>query len=284
MLVRDLASMGSNRWRREGSSFLLHGPLGSRAVVSGPEASGVVETLRSSGPKALQVFTALVELWSLDTGGEDPEAPASRSVSELAAWMDGGGGAAPARERARVAEAVGALARTRFLEGPPSLRAGHPPGPPVEIQSQSPDDHNGPLVFRPGPGWVRDFRGRTHRVAKLPRGFLSMHARNQRYQILLSFYLSIMLRVNRKHGFFYAVNLRTLLEGAGIPIPARNVSRFISAIYGALAEVPGVRCKAPRFSWYSAEELLAAKLAFWLDHDMTLAYRPSANGGLQRAF
>lgn len=111
-----------------------------------------------------------------------------------------------------------------------------------------------------------------HRVALLPRAFLDLHPRNDRYKILLSWYLAIMLRVNRKNGFHYRVNLRTLLEGSGIRIPDRNVGRFLAAVYRALGDIPGVGCRGPAFALYDPGYLLASKFDFWVRPELLAAY------------
>jgi hypothetical protein len=77
--------------------------------------------------------------------------------------------------------------------------------------------------------------------------------------------VAIMLRVNRKHGFRYRVGLRTLLEGAGIGVPDRNVSRFLAAILRALEDIPDVRVRAPAFALYDPAGVLDSMVDVWLE-------------------
>jgi hypothetical protein len=131
---------------------------------------------------------------------------------------------------------------------------------------------SGLVAFSPGPAWVKGLVGSGYRVARLPRSFLGLHARNDRYRILLSWYLAIMLRVNRKHGFRYRVGLGTLLEGAGIEVPDRNVSRFLAAIYRALEDIPGVHVRAPELTMYDPGGMLASMVDVSLDPALLLDY------------
>lgn len=283
MLVRDLAAVCSGRWSKLGDAYILDGPKGSKAVVEGSKAASVVQTLSWAGPKTLQVFATLVELWRLDTGGRDPDVPAHRSIADIAAWMQRENGVPSARDRENVAATVAALANLQFVVGPAArTMRKDPPGPPIRLSDPLLDDHPGP-VFAPGAEWVRALRGPGIQVAKLPRAVLGMHARNERYKILLSFYLAIMLRVNRKYGYHYRVNLRTLLDGAGIPIPDRNVSRFISAIYNAFDEMPSIRWKGPAYALYAAEEILDSKFTFSPSHELIVAYGDGNGLGVQKS-
>jgi len=162
----------------------------------------------------------------------------------------------------------------RFVSGP---AAGGPgasePGPPIHLA-----EGDGPRIA-PSPAWVREFARRDRPIAKLPGSFLRLHAKNDRYTILLAWHLAIMLRVNRKHGFCYRVRLGTLLEGAGIAVPARNVGRFLAAIYRALEALPGIRVQGPAHRLYAADRLLGSKFSFTPARDLLLAYLPPAPEG-----
>jgi hypothetical protein len=263
MLVRDLAAVCGDGWSPAGSGHAMTAPKGSRVVVSGPDSGDVVGLLRSAGPKVLQVFALALDLWSSDTGGRDPSVPAVRRVEDfsrgLAAGSHGG------RDRERIRSVLEALGRVQF-EGPPGVRLpGGDPGPPIRLHAVHEAAGPGLVAFGPGPAWVRGLVGSGHRVAKVPRSFLGLHARNDRYRILLTWYLAIMLRVNRKHGFRYRVGLRTLLEGAGIAVPDRNVSRFLTAIHRAFEEIPGVRVRAPALSMYDPAGMLATMVDVSVD-------------------
>ncbi|MGH9199013.1 MAG: hypothetical protein ACRD1T_25205, partial [Acidimicrobiia bacterium] len=67
MLARDLAAFGSERWTRVDGGYLLRAPKGSVAVVDAHDADAVVQTLRTAGPKCLQVFAAALSLRSNGT-------------------------------------------------------------------------------------------------------------------------------------------------------------------------------------------------------------------------
>lgn len=273
MLVRDLAAVSGRRWKELDGALVFDGPKGSRAMIDGPEAGCIVETLRTAGPKIVQVFAAVLELWKLDTGGRDPNTSTRRSIADIATWMQGKKGDSSARDRDHVAATVAALTALRFIVGP-STRAARsdPPGAPIRLSDRLTVDHFAPVTFAPGAEWVRPLRGPGMQVAKLPRPVLKMHARNERYKILLSYYLSIMLRVNRKYGYHYRVNLRTLLEGAGILVPCRNVGRFIAAVYHAFDEMPAIRWTGPEYALYSSEEILDSKFSFSPSHELVIAY------------
>ena len=260
MLLRDLAAVCGDRWVPAPSGHVLVAPKGSRIVVRGPDAGEVVAVLRSAGPKVLQVFALALDLWAAGTGGRDPTVSTVRRMSDfsraLAAGAHGG------RDHEALRSLLDALGRVR-LESGPEMRP---------CRSGNGDDPGPPLRLHPAPAWVRGLAGSGYRVARLPRSFLGLHARNDRYRILLSWYLAIMLRVNRKHGFRYRVGLRTLLEGAGIGVPDRNVSRFLAAILRALDDIPGVRVRAPAFAMYDPAGMLGSMVDVWLDPALIADY------------
>lgn len=262
MLARDLAAVCGERWIRRREGYLLTAPKGSMAVVEGEDADHVVAVLRAAGPKSLQLFAATLAAWS--TRGEV-------EVAELGAVLgteDGRRGRWSVEDVLRLTRS---LARVRFVSGPGTGGTGDSePGPPIHLE-----ERDRPRVA-PSPAWVREFARRDLRIAKLPGSFLRLHAKNDRYAILLGWHLAIMLRVNRKHGYRYRVRLGTLLEGAGIPVPARNVGRFLAAIYRALEVLPGIRAQGPAHRLYASDRLLGSMFAFAPTQDLLLAYLPPA--------
>jgi hypothetical protein len=272
MLMRDLAAACCGRWREERGSFSLSAPLGSQVVISDERAREIVGTLSAFGPKALQAFTVAIELWWEQTKGVDPGGVVVQPLRRIARGLDGGrAGPCSSRLLAEVKSTFEALAALRFLSAPAAARgSGAPPGAPlVLVDVPHPTD----ICYRPGPPWVRELSGPVQRVAKLPRSFLSWHAKNDRYKILLSWYLAIMLRVNRKYGWHYRVTLRTLLQGAGIQIPTRNVTRFLSAIYRSLDALPDIGYSGPPLTSYSADAILSSKFEFWAEPALLVASR-----------
>jgi hypothetical protein len=277
MLLRDLAAVCGDAWVPTPAGHVVVAPKGSRIVVDGPDACEVVAVLRSAGPKVLQVFALALDLWAAGTGGRDPAVPSIRSVGDFSRALTAGAHAG--RDHEAVRSLLDALGRVRFEGGPlgrgprregagPGSAAGDDPGAPLRLHPApppSPGAGSELIAFSPGPAWVRGLVGSGYRVARLPRSFLGLHARNDRYRILLAWYLAIMLRVNRKHGFRYRVGLRMLLEGAGIGVPDRNVSRFLAAIYRALEDIPDVRVHAPPLSMYDPFGMLAAMVEVSLE-------------------
>lgn len=288
MLLRDLAAVCGDAWSPAPAGHVLTAPKGSRVVVPGPDSREVVALLRSAGPKVLQVFALALDLWSAGTGGRNPAVPSVRRVSEFSRAL--AAGAHWGRDQEGIRSLLEALARVRFEDGPDvgvvgrGGRAGRgareqrasrgegDPGPPLRLHPAPQGAGPGVVAFSPGPAWVRGLTGSAYQVARLPRSFLCLHARNDRYRILLSWYLAIMLRVNRKHGFRYRVGLRTLLEGAGIAVPDRNVSRFLAAIYRAFDQIPGVRVRAPALAMYDPAGMLASMVDFSLDPALLTSY------------
>lgn len=288
MLVRDLAAVCGDGWvplppggddsAGEGGrgGHVLIAPKGSRIVVPGPDSAEVVAALRSAGPKVLQVFALALDLWVQGAGGRDPAVASVRRVTEFSRALTAGphGG----RDHESIRGLLDALGRIRFETGPGAggLRSGDSasgaPGPPLRLHTAPPEGGSGLVAFSPGPAWVKGLVGSGYRVARLPRSFLGLHARNDRYVILLSWYLAIMLRVNRKHGFRYRVGLRTLLEGAGIEVPGRNVSRFLAAIYRALEDLPAIRVRAPALTMYDPPGMLASMIDVSIDPVLLVDY------------
>ncbi len=270
MLVRDLAALASNRWLRDGRAFRLEAPKGSTAVVEGPDAEEVRALLRAAGPKALQAFVVIVDLWKRPTGERTQPPFAGASAAEIGARMG-------ARNNKLLERFIEALTRVHFVSGPSGGRRSAEPGPPIRLHGGA--TGSSPR-FGPGPVWIHELTGARRQAARLPSSFLLLHGRNDRYKILLSWYLAIMLRVNRKHGFHYRVGLRNFLEGAGIDVPERNVSRFLAAIYRALADLPGIDFTGPKLTLYSPEDILSGKFDFWIDPLLLAAYcRADAGDG-----
>ncbi|HEY8202308.1 MAG TPA: hypothetical protein VII47_13270 [Actinomycetota bacterium] len=279
MLLRDLAAVCGDAWAPAPEGHALVAPKGSRIVAPGPDSGEVVAVLRSAGPKVLQVFALALDLWAAGTGGRNPSIASVCRVGDfsqaLAAGPHGG------RDHDAIRSLLEVLGRVRFECSPQTRQYrsgnGEDPGPPLRLHPAPPGAQSesksgsgsgsgsGLVAFSPGPAWVRGLAGSGYRVARLPRSFLGLHARNDRYRILLSWYVAIMLRVNRKHGFRYRVGLRTLLEGAGIGVPDRNVSRFLAAILRALEDIPDVRVRAPAFALYDPAGVLDSMVDVWLE-------------------
>lgn len=259
MLVRDLASVSSDRWVRENGSFTLKAPKGSTALVEGPDAEEVLWILQAAGPKTLQAFVAIVDLWKAQTSGAKF---AGVSPAEIGTRLG-------ARNHKLLEPVIDALARVHFVSGPSTARYSVEPGPPIRLH---PGAGGSSRRFAPGQAWIHELTGARRQAARLPASFLSLHGKNDRYKILLSWYLAIMLRVNRKHGFHYRVGLRNVLEGAGIDVPGRNVSRFLAAIYRALTDLPGINFAGPALTLYSPEDILSRKFDFWIDPLLLSAY------------
>jgi hypothetical protein len=273
MLLRDLAAVCGEGWSPAAHGHTLTAPKGSHVVVRGPSSGDVVAVLRAAGPKTLQVFAVSLELWA--GGGGRGEQAVVCPLTDFSRALSAAPG--PGRDADGVLGILEALAAVRFDSGP-GLRTGDgPPGPPIVLGTPAAAAGPGMVAFRPGAAWARGLSGASYRVARLPRAFLTFHARNDRYRILLTWYLAIMLRVNRKHGFHYRVHLRTLLEGAGIAIPDRNVSRFLAAIYRALDSLPGVHVRAPAFAMYDPARLLDAKLDVSVDPALIPAFAGAAS-------
>lgn len=255
MLLRDLPSVTTDRWVRTEDGCVLHAPQGSTALVRGSDPEAVVDLLKAAGPKVLQVVAALIDLYGRGRGGGVSVDHIKRSLG--------------LRDPRRIEQIALALTRVDFLTGPVSARSRCEPGPPLRLF-----DRSDASTFVPGDVWLNGLTGARRQAAYLPASFLTLHSKNDRYEILLSWYLTIMLRVNRKHGFHYRVGLRNLLEGAGIDIPARNVSRFLAAIYRAIADLPGVGCAGPSLTLYSPEDVLRSKFEFWIEGSLLPVYRP----------
>lgn len=250
MLARDLACLGSDRWLQVDDRWVLRAPQGSVAAIEGADPSEVARTLLSAGPKILQVFAAATALRS--TGIEDFCARhlclPGHGTGDLVALLE-------------------AMSNVRFLAGPSSRRRSYEPG--LLLHSRY---HGRELRFSVSEEWLRELTGRERRIARLPASFLALHAKNDRYTILLAWHLAIMLRVNRKYGFHYRVRLRTLLDGAGIDVPHRNIGRFLAAIYRSLQAIPGVNASGPLHTLYASEEILSAKFSFVASPEMVAAY------------
>jgi hypothetical protein len=276
MLMRDLAAVCCADWKEGRGSYLLSAPMGSEAVICSPHAQEIVATLSAVGPKALQAFAVAVELWQEDAKDRHPDVLTVQPLRRIASGLDGrGSGRCSSRLLSEIRSVLEALTTVSLLSAPPSARnGGTRPGPPLVIgDSDCPPVAAEGIAYRPGFLWVRELMGPSPRVAKLPRSFLTLHAKNDRFKILLSWYLAIMLRVNRKYGWHYRVMLRKLLEGAGIGIPRRNVTRFLSAIYRSLETLPGVGFSGPALTLYSAEEILASRFDFWAEPELLVACR-----------
>lgn len=263
MLVRDLPSVATGDWTPHRSGLILVAPKGSTAFIQTP-GEHVPDTLHRAGPKVLQIFAVLIQRWRAQAPARRPDAPLQVSTGSIAA--DILRGRVSSRERQEVAAIIDCLSRISFLSGPSGHR--NTPDPPIRLHGGDDDT----LTVSLGASWVRELCGTGSRAAKLPLRALSLHARNDRYTILLAWYLSIMLRVNRKHGFRYRASLARVLEGAGIQVPDRNVGRFLRAIYHALDAVPGVRWAGPSHTLYASSELLDAKFTFATEPELLLAY------------
>ena len=273
MLARELAAVCCGRWTEAPGSYRCSSPFGSEAVVHGPDAAVIVRSLSALGPKALQVFAVAIELWREETSGRDAEVAVHESVGRIAGRLDGlGAGKGSPRLHSEVGKALDALGSITFTSAPRSARfGGSRPGSPLVVSEHGASSEGNPVVYCPGAPWARELTGRSPRVAVLPRSFLALHAKNERYKILISWYLAIMLRVNRKYGWHYRVTLKTLLQGAGIDIPRRNVSRFLAAIYRSLVELPGIGFSGPPLTLYSGPEILASRFDFWAEPELLLA-------------
>lgn len=292
MLARDLAAVPCAVWVSRGRGFAAKLPQGSVAVVEGSDADRTLTTLRAAGPKILQLYAILLDAWQADESVPDPDRLWKRVASSLAAGA-GSRSSAAAGEMERAQRIVRAMTSLDFVSGPASRRSAEPePGPPVVIDGAG----GSALCIRPGEMWVRRMRGPSPQIAKLPRSFLSLHAKNDRYAILLSWYLSIMVRVNRKYGFSYHVKLRTLLEGLGIPVPRRNPSRFLAAVLRGLETAPGFVSIGPAglatssrdMLAYSSPEILSSIFVFRPDPALFAALAvpvlaPGSNGEAERA-
>jgi hypothetical protein len=251
MLLRDFGALCGGGWEPSGGGYVFTAPKGSVAVLDGPDADEVLAVLRDAGAKVLQAYALALEAWSRRAGGR-PERSVRCGAEELARLGRPELEGAPARrEASEIRDILRALARVKFVSAP----GGRPsPGAPLRLGER--DGPHRDLAFAPGPAWVADLASRAPRRALLPWSFFRLHAKNDRYVIMLAWHLAIMLRVNRKYGYSYHVRLGTLLRGAGIAVPARNTSRFIAAVYRALHAVPGVVISARPFTLYSAETLL----------------------------
>ncbi len=268
MLVRDLGALCASTWSTDGNALVARLPKGSVAVVEGQDAADIAAALSASGPKLLQVFASALDAWQKHCA-QKPDGFCEAGLDELSDPIAAGNGRAAHRREAESFERLlRLLARVRFVSAPAG--AHHPePGPPILLRRTS---RPGALSFRPGEAWVRELFGPSPRIAKLPRSFLGLHARNDRYAILLGWYLTIMLRVNKKYGLSYHVRLRTMLEGAGIRLPERNLGRFLGAVYRGLERTPGVLASGPPYLLYAAHELLSAVFGFRPDEDLLRAY------------
>lgn len=250
MLARDFGVLGSERWSEVDGRFVLTAPKGSVAVIESEDASLVVELLRASGPKTLQLLASALALRSRGV--------CSYKAADLTLSY---------REDATAL--LDALTRVRFVTFPSSRR--HPRLEPLSPMRSAVETGDGGR-FALSEEWLGELGSRERRVAKLPCSFLGLHAKNHRYTLLLAWHLAIMLRVNRKYGFHYRVTLRMLLEGAGIDPPSRNVGRFLAAIYRSLGELPGIRFSGPSHSLYSGRELLDSKFSFTASPMLVAAY------------
>lgn len=255
MLARDLAAFGSERWTPVERGYLLRAPKGSVAVVDSQDADEVVIALRTAGPKCLQVFAAALALRSIGT----------REFSAVDLYLSRHGSG-------DLSFLLRAMSRVQVLSGPAPRRGARvEPGSPLRQLN----GNSSAGLFALSDEWLVEFSAKDCRVAKLPASFLELHAKNDRYTILLAWHLAIMLRVNRKYGYHYRVTLRTLLEGAGIDVPRRNVGRFLAAIYRSLEAIPGVRVSAPLHTLYACGEILDSKFSFSATPELVAAYATS---------
>lgn len=258
MLARDLASVGLEAWVSRGSSMHLTAPKGSVVLVHDGQAPAIVERLRSSTPRALQILVMMS--WLKERGHCEP------TPTEIAAGI--GAGATRGVATSEVARTLEDLCHLEFLSGPVSEASDRQvPGPPVVALPGG--------RYQLAETWTALMTGRRQQVAKIPERFLAMHAKNDRYQILIAWHLSIMLRINRKHGYYYRVSLRKLLHGCGIDIPRRNVGRFLTAVQRALQEIEGVGSVGPDPSGKPHDEVLDSIHAFWLEPAAVAQYAPT---------
>lgn len=252
MLVRDFAACTSERWTQIDQGYLLKAPKGSVALIEAENPEAVVATLRSAGPKSLQVFAAALAM-------------RSRGIREFSA----AGLRLPGNGSGGVFGLLEAITRVRFLSGPASWRGTQSEPGPLLCRVNSGSAARG---FALGDEWLSEFSAKERRLAKLPTSFLELHAKNDRYTLLLGWHLAIMLRVNRKYGFHYRVTLRTLLDGAGVDLPHRNVGRFLAAIYRSVDAIPGVMVSAPPHALYSCTEILDSKFGFTARPELVAEY------------
>lgn len=255
MLLRDFGALCGGGWERRDTGYVFTGPKGSVALVEGPDADQVVGVLRGAGAKLLQAYALVLEAWYRESRGH-AEVSVRRTPRELVSLArPEARGAAASREAKEVYDILRALSRVSFVTEPSGRQH---PGAPLWLKEE--DGPAAALVFAPGPAWVRELVSRAPRRALLPWSFFRLHAKNDRYVIMLAWHLAIMLRVNRKYGYSYHVRLGTLLHGAGIEVPGRNTSRFIGAVYRALHAIPGVVVSVEPFTLYSADRLLASRV------------------------
>jgi hypothetical protein len=277
MLLRDLGALCCGGWERSGGKYIFTGPKGSVGLVEGPDSEEVVAILSGAGAKVLQAYALVLEAWYRETRAY-VEASACWTPRELVRMARPEMRGAPASRAAReIHDILRALARVSFVSAP---RGRERPGPPIWLKKGS--GSGSAFAFAPGPAWVRELVSPAPRRALLPWSFFELHAKNDRYVIMLAWHLAIMLRVNRKYGYSYHVKLGTLLRGAGIPVPNRNTSRFIGAVYRALNSVPGLVVSAQPFTFYSAERLLASRVVVRPSPETFIAYTHDANATSDR--
>ncbi len=258
MLARDLAAMGSEAWISHGSTMHLTAPKGSVVLVHDSDAAAVVERLRASTPRALQILAMMS--WLRDHG------QTASMPNEIAAGI--GSGATRGVATSEVARTLEDLGRLDFLSGPVSEASERQvPGTPVIALAGG--------GFELADPWIAAMSGRRRQVAKVPGRFLALHAKNDRYEILVAWHLAIMLRINRKHGYYYRVSLRKLLQGCGIDVPRRNVGRFLTAVLRALTEIEGVGSIGPDASGKAHDDVLDSIHAFWLEPAAVALYAPA---------
>lgn len=245
LLVRELGAIVATR----NPAPRLRGPLGSVVVVS-PD---VVRALGELGPATLQVYAALLELWQLR---RSDNGVAVCTLPQVLRWLgrrEGRHGGYEPNQRRQIELAARTLAGLDFVAGPKGQEAC---GAPVEFY----DEPGRTLVFRPASRWLVP----PWQMARVSRDLYAFHPRNDRYRILLLWHLSLMLRINRKHGYRYRVSLGRLLQGAGIGLPERNRGRFLGSIYSALEGLPGIAFRGPRFTLFATDELLSSTCEFEL--------------------
>jgi hypothetical protein len=245
LLMRELGSIVAT----PAHGTRLHGPLGS-VVEASPGAAAALGEL---GPATLQVYACLLELWQLR---RSEEGIASCTVPQVLRWLgrrEGRHGGYEPNQRHQIELAARTLARLNFITGPKGMG---PCGAPLEFLTEP----RRTLVFRPAPSWLVP----PWQMAQVSRALYGFHPRNDRYRILLLWHLSLMLRINRKHGYRYRVSLGRLLRGAGIGVPDRNRGRFLGSVHAALDDLPGIVFRGPRFTLFAADELLSSTCEFQL--------------------
>ena len=104
------------------------------------------------------------------------------------------------------------------------------------IEEVSPEGERTVLAWNLRPGnWTRALEGFTEQYALMMQGILMLHSTRERNAKRIGRYLIAQYRIrafykNWEQGY----DVRTILDGAGIPIPDRNKPRFKSRIEAAL--------------------------------------------------